>query len=171
MNRIFGLLVVAALVGGGLGLIALAGSEPRWEAALSVAAGARGDMVSGGALLAVLGLLYLLTGYRRRRREKFLSFETENGTISISTEAISDYITKLAGEFSSIVRMWTRVLPAKRTIDIVVDVWVRAGAQVHEVCELLQRRIREQLAAGLGISDVRRVEVSVRDIVSEHRLS
>ena len=171
LNRLFRLVVLALLAGGGLGFLALATSGSRWQDAVAVAAAARDKGLWMGVLLLCVSVLYVLTGYRRRRREKFLSFETEEGTISISTDAIADYVTKLGAEFSSVVRMWTRVLPAKHTIDIIVDVRVRSGAQVHEVCELLQRRIREQLAGGLGISDVRRVEVSVRDIVSEHRLS
>ncbi len=54
-------------------------------------------------------------------------------------------------------------------IDIIVDLRVKAGPQLHEVCEVLQRRVRETMANGLGISDVRRVEVNVKEISSEHR--
>lgn len=142
-----------------------------WSAALVVAADQRMRMAWMGVLILCLGLLFLLTGIQRRKRERFLSFDTEDGQISISTDAIADYVTKLANEFNSVARMWTRVRPVKDSIDILIDVRVRAGAQVHEVCALLQRRIRESLTSGLGITDVRRVEVSVRDIISEHRPS
>ena len=57
----------------------------------------------------------------------------------------------------------------RELIDIVVDLRVKAGPQLHEVCEVLQRRVRETMSSGLGIADVRRVEVSVKEISSEHK--
>jgi uncharacterized alkaline shock family protein YloU len=98
-----------------------------------------------------------------------LSLDTESGRTSISTDAICNYVGKLAGEFPSIVRMSPRVIPRRGTIDILVNVRIKAGPQIHEVCEVLQKRVRDCLASGLGISDVRRVEVSVKEISSEHK--
>jgi uncharacterized alkaline shock family protein YloU len=65
--------------------------------------------------------------------------------------------------------MRPNVRPRRGGVDLLVDVRVKAGSQVHEVCELLQQRVRERVVEGLGISEVRRVEVNVRDIVSEHK--
>jgi len=128
--------------------------------------------IVGGAMgvggLCLLGL-FLLTGLRPKRRERFLSFDAEGGTVSISTDAIADYVSKLAAEFPSVVRMKPEITPSRGAISINVDVRVKAGPQIHEVCELMQRRIRESVANGLGISEIRRVVVSVSEVVSEHR--
>ena len=116
-----------------------------------------------------LGALLALTGVRGRQRERFLSFDTDSGRVSISTEAICNYIAKLATEFPSVVRMRPKVIPRRGVIDILVNVRIKAGPQIHEVCEVLQKRVRDSLASGLGISEVRRVEVSVKEISSEHK--
>jgi uncharacterized alkaline shock family protein YloU len=126
-----------------------------------------------GAGIGVGGLcvlaLFLLSGIRPKRRERFLSFDSEGGTVSISTDAIADYVSKLAAEFPSVVRMRPDIIPSRGAISINVDVRVKAGPQIHEVCELMQRRIRESVANGLGISEIKRVVVSVSEVVSEHR--
>jgi uncharacterized alkaline shock family protein YloU len=122
----------------------------------------------GGGLV-LMAVLFAASELRRRRRERFLSFDNEGGAVSISTDAMADYIVKLASEFPSIVRMQPLVKPTRHGVDLLIDVRVKAGSQVHEVCELLQQRVRERVVDGLGISEVRRVEVNVRDIVSEHR--
>ena len=61
------------------------------------------------------------------------------------------------------------VVPLRHAIDLIVDVRVKAGPQIHEVCESLQARVRECVTGGLGISEVRRVTISVHEINSEHR--
>ncbi|MDA0991249.1 MAG: hypothetical protein O3A51_10925 [Verrucomicrobia bacterium] len=123
---------------------------------------------SAVGLLSLAGL-YVLTGIQKPTGRKLLSFDNEGGTVSISTVAICDYITKLAPEFPSVVKLSPRVVTARNAVDIIVGVRIKAGPQIHEVCELLQRRVRESMTNGLGISQVRRVEVSVSDIVSEHK--
>jgi uncharacterized alkaline shock family protein YloU len=163
------MIVLVILVGAGLALLAVSVWTEGWRQAIEVAAGNRAAAIWTGAGLLVVGLCFAMTGFRRRRREKFLSFDSEGGTVSISTEAISEYISRLAGEFPAIVRMKPRVRPARKAIDIIIELKVKAGTQVHEVCDLLHQRVRESVTNGLGISEIRRIEVSVREIVSEHR--
>ena len=112
--------------------------------------------------------IYVLTAIPFRRKRKLLSFDNEGGTVSISTDAICDYIGKLASEFPSIIRLNPEVIATRNSIDLIVGVRIKAGLHIHEVCKLLQSRIRESVTNGLGISQIRRVEVSVFDIVSEH---
>ncbi len=52
---------------------------------------------------------------------------------------------------------------------MVVDVRIKAGPQLHEICEVLQNRVRETMIKGLGIPEVRRVVVCVKEISSEHK--
>jgi len=169
LHRVLRIVVLVALVSVGVGLLALCATAERWQEFLVILNSCRDKAAWLGVLMVCVGLLYMLTGTRQKKRAKYLSFNTEEGTVSISTQAISDYITKVAGEFTSIVRMWTTVIPGRNCIDIRADLRVKAGAQVHEVCQLLQKRIREAMNNGLGISDVRSVQVSVKEIVSEHQ--
>ena len=171
LRRVIRLLVLMTLLASGISLL-VAAVSPQWWADIQMM-GRSGREICGwmGAGLLVMAILFALSELRTRRRERLLSFANEGGTVSISTEAMSDYITKLITEFPAVVRMRPVVKPTRNGVDILVDVRVKAGSQVHEVCELLQQRVREQVVDGLGISEVRRVEVNVRDIVSEHKPS
>jgi len=166
LRRVVRLLVLIVLLAAGIGILAVALSPQRWN---DVQAMGREVWVSVGGGLVLVGVIFALSEYRTRRRERFLAFDNDGGTVSISTEAMADYITKLIAEFPSVVRMRPHVRPRRGGVDLLVDVRVKAGSQVHEVCELLQQRVRERVVEGLGISEVRRVEVNVRDIVSEHK--
>jgi uncharacterized alkaline shock family protein YloU len=106
-----------------------------------------------------------------RRSGRFLSFSNEQGAVNISTDAIAEYISKLAPEFPSIVKMTPVVIPHRRKIDIMVEVRIKAGPQLHEICEVLQKKIRESMEKGLGIFDVEKVIVSVDKISVEHKTS
>jgi uncharacterized alkaline shock family protein YloU len=168
LNRIIGMLIFGIAITVGIAFVVIGLIRREWIQFVYGAEVLRPHILWTGAALIVLGLLFVVTGFRRRRRRKFLAFDNEGGTVSISTEAIADYVSKLSREFPSIIKMRPEVVPGKGTVDIVVDVNIKAGPQIHEICETVQQRVRESLANGLGISEVRRVEVNVRDIASEH---
>lgn len=171
LHRFVYIVVLALLTAGGIGLVTLAASREYWAMLEMWLPGSR--LVGGcvGVVLFGLASLLLLTGLNPKRRDKFLSFSNDQGAVNISTAAISEYISKLAPEFPSVVRMRPSVVPRHRRIDIVVDVRIKAGPQLHEICEVLQRRVRESMEKGLGISSVRKVVVRVKQISSEHKFS
>jgi len=169
LNRLLVLLVCALLVGGGLGVLALVLRPADWQMACSLLAGSRVGALVGGLALLALGVLLIVSETPRRRRDRFLAFQNEGGAVNISTDAIAEYIAKLAPAFPSIVRMTPAVEPCRRKIDIVIDVRIKAGPQLHEICEVLQKRVRESMEGGLGIHDVRNVVVRVKEISSEHK--
>jgi uncharacterized alkaline shock family protein YloU len=167
IHRIAGFIVLTSVVATGGILVASARSGARWSDLAAVLVGNRPLAAGIGIALLLLAVIYLLSGIPRRKQQKYLSFDGEGGTVSISTEAIADYVARLAGEFPTIVRMKPEVIPARNTIDIHVYIQIKDGPEIHEACELLQKRIREVLAGSLGINDVRKVEVSVREIIAE----
>ncbi len=169
LNRFLMLLVYAMLIGGGLALALLVLRPTDWLTACTVLAGSRVGCLVAGLLLVALGVLLILTEAPRRRHDRFLSFRNEGGAVNISTEAIADYIGKLTSAFPSIIRMTPVVEPCRRKVDIVIDVCIKAGPQLHEICEVLQKRVRESMESGLGIHDVRHVVVRVKEISTEHK--
>lgn len=168
-NRVLLLLVCAILIGGGLALAVLVLRPTDWQTACAILAGSRAGCLMAGLLLVALGALLIFTEAPRRRRDRFLSFRNEGGAVNISTEAIADYIGKLASAFPSIIRMTPVVEPCRRKVDIVIDVRIKAGPQLHEICEVLQKRVRESMESGLGIQEVRHVVVRVKEISTEHK--
>lgn len=168
-QRMVRLLVLLVVLACGTVLFLAAVQADWWRAALGAAPGARWSVMMAGILLLLVGVLFVVSERRHGRKARVLSFENEGGRVSISTDAIADYVAKLSTEFPSVVRLRPVVLPARRTVNMIVHVRVKAGPQIHEVCELLQQRVRESLINGLGISEVGRIEVRVGEIVSEHR--
>lgn len=170
LNRLFTLVVFMVLLALGVVLIGTALSPEWWNAVRAFASQAsRLSGVCAGLGMVCLAVVLALTGVRKGAKERILSFRNEEGTVSISTIAIADYVGKLSSEFPSIVRMQPRVVPRRSMVDLIVDLRVKAGPQIHEVCEVLQRRVRETMVNGLGISEVRRVVVNVKEISPEHK--
>lgn len=167
LHRIVRVLVLVALAMAGIALMTASFDPGGWGAETVIVGVRNGLIFPIGLAMLLLVVLFLLTGMRRKRRARFLTVENENGRVSISTDAIAEYVGRLAEEFPGIVKMRPRVVPARHTVDIVVGVKVKAGPQIHEICQLLQSRIRESMTDGLGISEVRRVEVNVSGIVAE----
>jgi len=170
LHRIAGLCVFMALMFLGLALVVLAAWPGRWDLLADALADGRLWGLLAGVALICLAMIFALSGIPAKNAEKFLTFDGENGVVSLSTTAIEDYITKLNEEFPTITRMRSQVIPGKRSIDVVVNVRIKAGPDIHQVCDVLQRRIRESLTSGLGVTDIRRVEVSVREIVADNKL-
>jgi uncharacterized alkaline shock family protein YloU len=170
LHRLVVLLVFLLLLAVGVfGLLAIV-LPGWWDLAVAVVGpDARLYGASAAGACICLAALLALTGRTRREKARILTFRNEDGAVSISSDAISEYLTRLMAEFPSIVKMRPRVVPRRNEVDIVADVRVKAGPQIHEICEMLQRRIRETMVSGLGISEVRRVEVSVKQISPEHK--
>jgi len=169
LHAFVGLLLLVLLVAGMAYVLWASFSGDAWSALATAVYEGRVQWGGGaGALLALL-VIFALSAIPQQKRDRYLSFDSEGGTVSISTAAICDYVAKLAQEFPSVARLTPRVIPRRNMIDITVDLRVKAGPNIHEVCELMQQRVRESVTNGLGISQIGRIEVSVKDIVSEHR--
>lgn len=162
----FLLLLLALLLG--VILVGGAWSGDGWARIVEVVSGNRWIGAGVGLALILLCFIYVLSAFpRRKNHQKYLSFDGEGGTVSISTASIAEYVARVAGEFPSIVKIMPEVIPARKTIDIHAFIHIKDSPDIHDVCELLQKRIREVLAGSLGITEVRRIEVSVKDIIAE----
>ena len=162
------LLIIVGFVG--VFLIGISLDAADWSAVGAVVEPQRIAAAGTGAPLLCLGIIFALSGLVTRRAERFLAFSNDGGSVNISTAAITDYLGKVGREFPSIIAMTPQVLPRHRSLDIVVDVRIKSGPQLHEICEVLQTRIRESMATGLGISELRKVVVRVREISIEHKV-
>jgi len=61
--------------------------------------------------------------------------------------------------------MQPKVTASRDSVDVIVDVKIKAGPQIREICEILQQRVRDSMLSGLGITQVRYVEVNVCKII------
>lgn len=121
--------------------------------------------ISGVAYIVVAILIVVARFYRRAGN--YLTFDREGGRVTIATKVIEDYIAKLSVEFPAVTKMLPKVTASRDSVDVVVDVRIKAGPQIREICEILQQRVRDSMFSGLGITQTRYVEINVRKIVGQ----
>ena len=169
LHRLMSLCMYAFVLFGGAMLFSLSLADWAWRGIFMRVAMMRWVGMPVGAAIFVFGIIWMLGENRFSHRNRFLSFRNEGGAVNISTAAISEYLEKLAASFPSIVQLRVSVEPVRRKVDLVVSIRIKAGPQLHEICEVLQKRMRESMESGLGIQDVRHVIVRVKEISGEHR--
>jgi len=119
-----------------------------------------------GLAMILIFVLYLASfGAPRRSKLRTISFDSEDGAVSISVNAVCDFIRKLGDEFGAVISMDPKVRSEKDLIRIDLDVRVQTGSRIPELSHLLQTRVRESIRDGLGIVEVREIKVHVREIV------
>ncbi len=118
-----------------------------------------------GAILVLLALLYAATLSRRRPKLKFVSFESDEGAVSISVHAVREFIRKLGEEFSAVISMDPKIRADRNVIHIDLDVSIQSGTRLPELSAVLQNRIRDSIRDGLGISQVRDIKVRIKEII------
>ncbi len=169
LHRFLTLFAYAFVLALGIGFFVLSLYGWAWRGFFTHLATIRWVGIPVGILLCVFGVFWMAGEVCVAGRNRFLAFRNEGGAVNISTQAISEYLGKLAPGFPSIVHMRAEVEPVRRKIDIILHIRIKAGPQLHEICEVLQKRVRESMETGLGIHDVRHVIVRVKEISGEHR--
>lgn len=139
--------------------------RPLWERLLDRCRAEPECAFVGSIVLLAVILLYLISGIPRRRGEPFLTFRGEGGRVSISVKAVSDFLARLDDEFAAILSLKPTLQPRRGSLDVILDIKVRAGTQIPELTRMLQDRVRESIRENLGLADVRSVKVNVRDII------
>lgn len=120
-----------------------------------------------GGLIVLLALLYLVTFASRSPKVRYISFDSGNGSVSISVNAVRDYIRKLSGEFSAVVSIDPKIRAERDRISIDLNVNLVAGSRIPELSQALQSRVRDSLRDGLGIAEVHEIKVRVQEITGE----
>lgn len=113
-----------------------------------------------------LSALYALSGIRVKEKVKYLAYDLEGGgSVSISLHAMQEFLARLSDEFAQIVSLKPEVRAANGGVDIQMDVTVKAGSQIPELCRMLQDRARECIKQNVGVAEIRDIRVRVQQIV------
>lgn len=123
------------------------------------------ELMLGSIAMAFVSVLFFQTSLITRRSKDYFSVSNEGGSTNISTDAICAYIEKVSAGMPAVVRMKARVVPASGGMNIMIDLKMKAIPQMQDMCDTLQKTIRDNLATGLGIRQVGKIEVIVKDIV------
>ena len=155
------------LVMGGIALL-LCGvvADGAWSGRLLEALGGAKPwhwMAAGIVVLLWVGLWGLSWALGRRRRE-FITFENENGRVTVDTEAVRAYLGGLKGEFAAVVWLKSQVRVHRGALAVGLVAGVKEGTQIPETCRMLQARTKEVLAEHLGTCDLAGVAVEINEI-------
>lgn len=138
----------------------------RWTTWLDLLAAHRIEVVIGCVGILFLTILYVMSGLNFPERVRYLAYDLEGGgTVSISLKAMQDFLARLRDEFAQIVALKPELKASNGAVDIQMDVSVRAGSQIPELCRMLQDRARECIKQNVGIADIREVRVRVQEII------
>ncbi len=110
--------------------------------------------------------LFLLTGVLWRKRRSFVTFQNENGTVSVSTDAIQKYLDGLKDEFAAIAWMKSALKVHRGVLAVGLVLGVKAGTQIPELGKMIQTRVKEILDEHLGTCDLGGISVEVNEIRS-----
>lgn len=165
-HALLGTLLFVALMASGLFLLstALQGSDA-WGLLLDELKRRHVEGIFACVGLVLLVLLFALTAFRLPEKERYLAYDIEGSTVSISLKAVQDFLSRLAGEFAAVERLEPTLRMRQGAVDVQLDVKIRSGAQIPELCRMLQERARATLREKVGLSDVREVRVRVQEIV------
>jgi len=161
-----GLLCVSILT-----VIKAAGPPENWNEFVEGVFGDKVKVFWQAVGLTMLLLVYVYTSIPRRRKDMYLSFPAEGGSLSVNLRGVAGFLTKLGNDFEGVTGVRARILPKGNTVDVYMEVKVREGVQIQETTELLRTRVRDNLREMLGIEDVGSITIVIKDITSLRRVS
>ncbi|MDH3981974.1 MAG: alkaline shock response membrane anchor protein AmaP [Kiritimatiellaceae bacterium] len=128
-----------------------------------------GTQLVGVGLGAVMVLSVCLRwfGGFGKKKEHFIDFQSEDGTVGISTKAIQDFIVRVGKEFAAVKSIESTLIQDKGALDIAISVKVLSGNKIPELSQVLQQRIRESVRESLGLDEIRNITIQVSEIVGE----
>lgn len=166
IHVLIGVILFAVLLAGSLFLLSrVFQGEAAWLAFVDLVRDARLLIAAGSLALALLLVLYALTSFRLPEKSQYIAYDIEGSAVSISLRAVQDFLARLSGEFAAVQELKPALSVHNGAVDVQLDVKVRAGAQIPELCRMLQERARTTLREKVGLSDIKEVRVRVQEIV------
>lgn len=169
IHFLLGLVLYLSIAAGGLALIV----SPEYPDFIQMAVAWGASLpawlkVAGGVGVLAYLFAFLLSGLRWKRGT-FITFENANGTVSVSTAAVQEYLNTLKGEFAAVVWLKSHLRAVRGALEVGLVLGVKDGTQIPELCKLMQVRVRELLEEHLGTCDLSGVSVEVNEIRSRKK--
>lgn len=102
--------------------------------------------------------------YRRSRKVKFLSFETDNGSVNVSAEAVRGLIRVISRDFNELNLGNIHMIRRKKQIILCMSVEYICGSRtLPEVIDLFEKRTFDDLVKILGVS-IDKIKTTVRHV-------
>ncbi len=119
-----------------------------------------------GAIL-ILSVVLRWVGGCGKKKDVFIDFDSEDGSVGISTKAIQDFIERVGKEFAAVKSIESELVREKNALDIAIGVKVISGNKIPELSQVLQQRIRESVRESLGLDEIRNITIKVQEIIGD----
>ena len=126
-------------------------------------------IAAGSAALLFLALYALSGRLARSRRHQVITFENDDGRVTVDTEAVRSYLVGLKDEFAAANWIKPTVSVVQGALRITLDLSVKPGTQIPELCRLIQNRVKEIIQEHLGTCDLAGIEMNVPEIDGPRR--
>jgi len=144
-----------------------------WDSAIAALFARTGDAQMGYLFLTGLALLYSLVGikilldlWRGLRPPELWSMQTEAGRIGVTCDAVKQLIVHYCNALPVVVQAKpsVSVIRGQLVVRCAVKALHRSKESTTEICQQVQKAVRECITGILGISDIASVHVTVTKI-------
>jgi uncharacterized alkaline shock family protein YloU len=115
--------------------------------------------------LIALGLITILSLiFKCSKKKTFLAYKTENGSVSVSKNAISDLIRQICHNNHGLSLIKAKLKKKKQLLHLQIYIRLEYGGQLKAIEESLQAMIREALEETFGIESIGRINLIAASI-------
>lgn len=129
-----------------------------------------------GLLLILLCVRYMQASFLRLRKNKSITFKSEEGKVSITLVAIEDMLKKMLETKTEISRIKPKVILRKKGIEVIARGILTAEVNLVEFTKKIQEQVREKVHTLLGEEkqvqvnlEIRKIALSKKDLAAEDK--
>lgn len=116
------------------------------------------------AILFLAEVEFLILKIRKKKKNRYITFEQPSGRVSLSVQAIEDFIIKISKGFPEITGLVPKVTAFKNEININLKISLLSGHNVASFAEQIKKNIKSQIQNILGLEKVVKVQVSIVEV-------
>ncbi len=129
-----------------------------------------------GLLLILLCLRYIQASFQRLKRDKSVTFESDQGKVSITLVAIEDMLKKMLEAKTEVSRIRPKVLLRKKGIEVIARGVLTTEVNLVEFTKEIQEQVKEKVHTLLGEDkpvqvnlEIRKIALSKQDLMAEDK--
>lgn len=116
----------------------------------------------GLILIGFITLIWFLL--KITKKNTFLAYTTENGSVLVSKNAISDLIRQICHNNHGLSLIKAKLKKKKQLIDLQIYIRIESGGQLKAIEQSLQTSIRDALEETFGIESIGRINLIASSI-------
>ncbi len=173
LRKLFSVIYFLIFVASGLAVLSITWQTGLTAGELSWAISFLSTDISLQVLGSFIALLFIFTGIkapmamaRKMNKKRVVAFQNPDGEVTISLQAIEDYVKDVAHKVPYIADIRSKVNLSKKGINILSDITISQVANIPEVTESIQEQVKRRLQNILGEEENIKVKMHVKKILN-----